>query len=88
MIRNIEELLNEEFNLRHFVQHTTIDILNDDKSTKEDLIKAVMEGIKVWKMHMLCAIDEHENSMIKTNENIKMRSQEINFDYFRKGKNL
>ena len=52
MITNIEELMDEDFNLRHFIQHTSIDLFRDPDVTKEELIDGVMDGIKMWKLHM------------------------------------
>jgi hypothetical protein len=69
MIRDIKELLNEDFNLRHFIQHTSIDVLNDSKATKEDLINSVMKGIENWKMHMIQSIIENDASMKNVDEN-------------------
>ena len=86
MIRNIKELLDEESNLRHFIQHASIDILNDKKATKEDLIKSVMEGIEEWKMHMICTIVDHETSMVKDKSKHKKFDPKKNIEYLRKGK--
>ena len=72
MITTIKELLNEEFNLRHFICHTSLDYLNDSNATKEELIDSVMAGIKMWKMHMIQLIIERSGTEKDAEENKKM----------------
>jgi hypothetical protein len=59
MITNIEELLAEDFNLRHFIQHTSSDSFYDPKASKKKLLADVMKGIEMWKGHMIEEIIEH-----------------------------
>ena len=59
MITNIEELLAEEFNLRHFIQHTSSDSFHDPKASKKKLLVDVMKGIEMWKRRMIEEIIDH-----------------------------
>ena len=69
MIRNIEELLTEEFNLRHFICHTATDSLNDPNATKKDFAESVCKGIEMWKMHMIELIIENSSPAQNADEN-------------------
>lgn len=74
MITNLRELLDENFNLRHFIQHTTIDLLHDSNASKEDLIDAVMDGIKMWTAHMVEKIIDHSADSKETGKNAREQS--------------
>ena len=58
MITNLEELLAEEFNLRHLIQHTSSDAFHDPKASKKKLMADVIKGIELWKMRMIMEIIE------------------------------
>jgi len=66
MITNIEELLAEEFNLRHLIQHTSSDSFYDPKASKKKLLADVMKGIEMWKIGMIEEIIEPYTNTNKT----------------------
>jgi hypothetical protein len=53
-----EDLYLQGCEIRHCIQHFSIDLLDDRKATKNDIIVAAYLGIKRWQKGMLIIIEE------------------------------
>jgi len=62
MIKTKEDLDSQVIQLKHCIQHTCIDLLNDPNATKHDLIEAVIAGVYQWRQGMLINIIEESNN--------------------------
>jgi hypothetical protein len=62
MIKTKEDLELQVIEIKHCIQHTSIDLLDDPNVTKCDLIVAVIEGVYRWKEGMLIIIEEENNN--------------------------
>jgi len=62
MIKTIEDLKLQATEIRHCIQRTTIDLLDDPNATKYDLIAAVIQGVYRWEKGMLIIIEEENNN--------------------------
>ena len=63
MIKTKEDLVDQVIELKHCIQHTTIDLLEDPDASKGDLISAVISGVNYWKAGMLICIEEENKNL-------------------------
>jgi len=61
MINSIRDLQMEVHEIKHCIQRTTIDLLDDPNVTKYDLIDAVIKGVDLWEYGMLINYIEEAN---------------------------